>query len=228
MDAASLARLSEALNRGQAEARRLLDSCPELPGEAAAVLALSHGRPRLALAWGRQPLTRAAAHLRLGEVGEGRRELAPLPDTARPALLRARAAALAGEPEAEALAIHARLLARREGDAGALVAAATLLGELSLPADPRLSLRTLAEGLKVAELTGQEADAHLLAVLAHAQRALGAGPKADRTAEKALSRAAPRSPARVLALLALGRREEAEGEAQAGELAPGWWQPFTG
>ncbi|MPY65897.1 hypothetical protein F8S09_04180 [Deinococcus sp. SDU3-2] len=201
-----------------------MKSSPETSAERAAALALQHGRPRLALAWGHEPLTRAAAHLRLGEVEEARRELAPLPDTARPALLRARAASLAGELEAEALATHARLLARQEGDAGALTAAATLLGELSLPTDPRLSLRTLAEGLKIAELTGQEADAHLLAVLAHAQRALGAGPKAERTAGKALDRAAPRSPARVLALLALGRSEEAE--AQAGELAPGWWHPF--
>lgn len=225
MDAALLA---EALNRGEAEARRLLESSPGQPSEEAAALALQRGRPRLALAWSREALTRAAAHLRLGEVGEARRELAPLPDTARPALLRARAAALAGEPEAEALATHARLLARQEGDAGALVAAATLLGELSLATDPRLSLRTLAEGLKVAELTGQEADAHLLAVLAHAQRALGAGPKAARTAGKALGRAALRSPARVLALLALGQQGEAGAEAQAGELAPGWWRPFTG
>lgn len=224
MDAA---RLAEVLNRDEADARRVLDSFPGPPSEEAAALALHHGRPRLALAWGREPLTRAAARLRLGEIEEARRELAPLPDTARPALLRARAASLAGELETEALAVHARLLARQEGDAGALVAAATLLGELYLPTDSRLSLRTLAEGLKVAELTGQEADAHLLAVLAHAQRALGAGPKAARTAEKALARAAPRSPARVLALLALGRSEEAGAEARAGELAPGWWQRLT-
>lgn len=224
MDAA---RLAEALDQGEVEARRVLDSSPELSREEAAALALHHGGPRLALAWGREPLTRAAAHLRLGEVGEARRELAPLQGTARPTLLCARAAALAGELEAEALAVHARLLARQEGDAGALVAAATLLGELYLPADSRLSLRTLAEGLKVAELTGQEADAHLLAVLAHAQRTLGTGSKAERTAEKALTRAAPRSPARVLALLALGRSEEAGAEARAGELAPGWWQRLT-
>lgn len=223
MDAAFLA---AALDRGEAEARRVLECSPEWSSEQAAALALSHGRPRLALAWGREPLTRTAAHLRLGEVDEARRELAPLPDTARPALLRARAATLAGEPDAEVLATHARLLARQEGDAGALVAAATLLGELYLPADPRLSLRTLAEGLKVAELTGQEADAHLLAVLAHAQRALGAGPKADRTAGKALERSRPRGPARVLALLALGQEAEAGREAQAGELAPGWWPRF--
>ncbi|KEF33286.1 hypothetical protein RDMS_13150 [Deinococcus sp. RL] len=223
MDAA---RLAAALDQGEDQAQRAFAAAPGWSAEAAAALALQRGRPRLALAWSRDPLIRAAAHLRLGAVAEARRELASLSDAARSTLLRARAGALAGELGAEALAVQARLLARQEGDAGALVAAATLLGELALPTDPRRSLRTLAEGLKVAELTGQEADAHLLAVLAHAQRALGAGPKAGRTAEKALARSAPRSPARVLALLACGQSAAAEAEAQAGELAPGWWR-FT-
>ena len=52
----------------------------------------------------------------------------------------------------------------------ALIAAAALLGELEqAQGAPRQALRSLAEGLKVAELTGESADPHLLAVLAHVQ-----------------------------------------------------------
>ncbi|MDL2343738.1 hypothetical protein QOL99_06195, partial [Deinococcus sp. MIMF12] len=125
MNTAPLDDLVQALDRSEAGARQVFAALPEVSREGAAALALSRGRPRLTLVWSREALTRAAAHLRLGEVEEARRELDPLPGTARPALLRARAASLAGEPEAQALATHARLLARQEGDAGALVAAAT-------------------------------------------------------------------------------------------------------
>ena len=80
----------------------------------------------------------------------------------------------------------------------------------------------------MAEVIGEAADAHLLAVLAYIQRRVGSGAagseaKAQRTAHKALARAAPRSPARVWALLALGRVAEAGVEAAAGQLAAGWW-----
>jgi len=189
--------------------------------EEAAALALHWGAPRAALAWSREPLRRAAAHLRLGDPNAARAELAAEADSARVALLRARAAALDGQPEADQQAAQARILARQEGDSAALIAAVTLLAE-GQQADPYAALRTLAEGLKVAEIAGQSADPHLLAVLAHTQARLN-GRKGQATAAKAVERSAPRSPARVLALLTLARPEEAFAEAQAGELHPGWW-----
>jgi len=194
--------------------------------EEAAALALHLGQPSRAVRWGTDPLTLAAAHLRLGQPGAALSVLGGQPQTARLALLRARAAWQTAQADAGELARQARTLARREGDAGALVAAATLLGEMEWRPDPRSALRTLAEGLKVAEMTGQEADAHLLAVLAHAQAALGSREKAGRTAAKALGRSLPRSPARVLARLALGREAEASTEAAAGELGEVWLVPF--
>ena len=90
----------------------------------------------------------------------------------------------------------------------------------------REALHALAEGLKVAELLGTFADPHLLGVLAHAQRRGGSPAKAGATARKVLDRSPPRSPARVLALLALGEPGEAEREAEAGEVAPVWWAPY--
>lgn len=194
--------------------------------EEAAALALHLGRPRLTLAWAVDPLLRAAAFLRLGEAARGLAALEDHPDSARPTVLRARARWQLRHPDAAEAARHARTLARRGGDAGALVAAVTLLGEMELAGDARAALRTLAEGLKVAELTGQEADAHLLAVLAHVQGAFGSRDRAARTAEKALARSLPRSPARALALIALGREEEARAGAVAGELGGVWLEPF--
>lgn len=223
----TLAAVREALSQGNdRSALAALHRLSPLPDEQAeaAVLALHLGQPTLTLRWAGDPLTLAAAHLRLGRPGAARTVLDGQPDTARPALLRARAAWQAGQPDAPDLARHARSLARAQGDAGALVAAATLLAEQRLGADAKAALRTLAEGLKVAELTGQEADAHLLAVLACAQAALGSRDKAGRTAAKALARSLPRSPARVTALLALGREEEAHAEAAAGELGEVWWK----
>ncbi|GMA17487.1 hypothetical protein [Deinococcus metallilatus] len=226
----TLASVRAALERGDDPAalgalRALTPSLDERDG--AAALALHLGQPGLTVCWASDPLTLAAAHLRLGKPGQALAALHGQPDAARPALLRARAGWQARQADAPELARHARTLARAEGDAGALVAAATLLGELLLPGDSKAALRTLAEGLKVAELGGQEADAHLLAVLAHAQAPLGSPDKAGRTAAKALSRSLPRSPARVVALLALGRAEEARAEAAAGELGEVWWQPWT-
>ncbi|WP_424951932.1 hypothetical protein [Deinococcus sp.] len=185
----------------------------------AAAIALQLGRPRLAAEWAEhQDVTlRAAALLRLGERRAVLEELEGQPETARVALLRARAL---GTLEAAGVA---RTLARREGDGPALIAAATLLGELLLPTDPRAALRALAEGLKVSEVLRQEADAHLLAVLSLVQGRVGGRVgdtgKARKTAQKALERSYPRSPERVLALLSLGRIEEAEAERAAGELA---------
>ena len=189
--------------------------------EEAAALALHWGAPRAALAWSCEPLRRAAAQLRLGDPTAARAELVAEVDGARVALLRARAAALDGQPGAGQQAKAARTLARQEGDSAALIAAVTLLAE-GQQADPYAALRTLAEGLKVAEIAGQSADPHLLAVLAHTQARLN-GRKGQATAAKALERSAPRSPARVLALLALDRPEEAVAEAHAGTLHPGWW-----
>ncbi len=223
MDAAALD-LSAVLARAEAGDFSLAltdDEC-----RAVARLALHSGRPRLALRWATgDPLTHAAALLRLGEAGAALDVLRALPDTARPSVLRARARWQQADAAAQEATLQARALARREGDGAALIAAATLRGEQLLP-DPYAALRTLAEGLKVAEQTGQAADAHLLAVLAHAQRRLG-GPKGARTAARALERSAPRSPARVLALLALDRAPQAHAEAADGELAAVWWRGFT-
>ena len=180
--------------------------------------------PELALRWG--ALTAdgasiaAAAALRLGQLETAAILISALPQDARRAVLEARAHLLSGETTLD-WAEAARDRARREGDAPALIAAVTLLGEWQLR-QPFAALRTLAEGLKVAELTGEAADAHLLAVLAHAQRRAGSASKAGRTAEKALERSRPRSPARVWALLALGRSEEAETQRQTGQLAANW------
>ena len=188
--------------------------------------ALRLGRPRLAALWGEaDPLTHASALLRLGQAEEALSVLRPSPDTARPAVLRARAGWQLARPQAEGAASHALHLARQEGDVGAVIAAATLRGE-QLLSRPHPALCALAEGLKMAEGTGQPSDAHLLAVLAHAQLPLG-GAKGLRTAQKALNRSLPRSPARVLALLALAKTVEAETEAGDGELAVVWWRDFS-
>lgn len=210
---------------------RALEALSPLPHERAdaAELALRLGRPRQALAWAADPLVRAAAWLRLGEAGQALAELDAAPDaSARQAVLRARAAwqrhlsadGAAGEQATGEQIDTALHLARQEGDAGALVAAVTLRGEALVRAGERFAaLRALAEGLKVAELGAQAADAHLLAVLAHAQ----GGPKGGRSAAKALERSAPGSPARVLALLALGRPADAQAQAAAGDLSALWW-----
>ena len=158
--------------------------------------------------------------LRLGEAAAVLALLATLPPSARVQVLKARA--LGTLPAAH----EARSLARRDADGPALVAAVTLLGELLLPTDPRAALLTLAEGLKVAEQLNAEADAHLLAVLAHVQARLGGDSKARKTAQKALERSSPRSPARVIALLALGQGAEAEAERRAGELSADWVKVF--
>lgn len=227
----SLHVLRAALSGGDDQAAlaalRTMTPAPDEEAEAAA-LALALGQPRLAAYWAKDPLTRAAAYLRLGQPAQALAALDGQPETARPALLRARAAWQARQVGAPDLARHARTLARREGDASALVAVSTLLGELLRSDEPRAALRALAEGLKVAELAGEVADAHLLAVLAHVQAVLGSREKAERTAAKALARSLPRSPARVVALLALGREEEARREAAAGELGEVWLVPFQG
>lgn len=181
----------------------------------AAALALALGRPRLAAAWagGTDALLQAAALLRTGEREAVLELLSKQPETARVALLRARAL---GTLESAELA---RTLARQEGDSPALIAAATLLGELLLPHDPRAALLALAEGLKVSEMMREETDALLLAVLSAVQARVGGAAKATRTAQKALERSLPRSPARVIALHVLGRGQEAEAERLGGELA---------
>ncbi len=191
-------------------------------------MALQAGRPRLAALWaeGHAPLLHAAALLRLGEAQATLHILEAQPRSARVQTLRARAKRSLPD------ALEARESARQEGDGPALVAAVTLLGELLLTTDPKAALLALAEGLKVAELLNAEADAHLLAVLAHVQARLplqtgrGGSGKAAKTAQKALERSAPRSPARVLALLSLGRGAEAEAERVAGALSAGLFEIF--
>ncbi|OOV13602.1 hypothetical protein BXU09_01650 [Deinococcus sp. LM3] len=223
--------LTAALTLGDSEARAALAILPPGDRTHAGAHALRLGRPHLTLDWSAEPLLRAAAYLRLGSTGAARQELRGQPDTARPAVLHARAARLDRAPDAAALAAHAARLARAEGDGNALIAAAILNAEQDLSGADRAAhfaaLRSLAEGLKVAELTGQPADPHLLAVLAHAQRPLNAR-KAAATAAKALDRGEPGSPARVLALLALDRPDEAHAQAQRGSLAAAWWEPFAG
>ena len=221
----TLAALRVLLEAGdEAPAVRLLEHGTAAQHTEAAVLALEAGRPRLAAHWAAEhaPLLHTAALLRLGETEKVVTLLEALLLSARVQVLRARALGTL------AAAQEARSLARREGDGPALIAAVTLLGERLLPDDPRGALLTLAEGLKVAEHLNAEADAHLLAVLAHVQARLGGQGKARKTAHKALGRSSPRSPARVLALLALGRLEEAEAERRAGELSTDWVQAFQG
>ncbi|WP_293910577.1 hypothetical protein [Deinococcus sp.] len=190
----------------------------------AAALALRHGVPDLALRWalaaGQNGLAAAAA-LRLGFTGQALDLTQTLPDDARRAVLIARACSLGGDPSLS-WAEQARALARQEGDAPALIAAVTLLGELRLT-EPRAALRTLAEGLKVAEMVGEAADAHLLAVLAHAQARAGGRSKSLKTAQKSLERSPQRSPARIWALLALGQTEQAGVQRRAGQLDERWF-----
>ena len=207
----------------------LLMSTAPPPGEEvpAAAFALRLGVPELALSWAtasaqaQGAAIAAAAALRLGRVEVAQTQLETLAPEARRAVLEARARMLGGETGLD-WAHAARTQARQEGDAPALIAAVTLLGERQL-SEPFAALRTLAEGLKVAELMGDEADAHLLAVLSHAQKRAGSASKAERTAEKALERSWPRSPARVWSLLALNRETEAEAQRQLGQLAPAWF-----
>lgn len=189
---------------------------------AAAALALREGRPHLAASWATDdPLLRSAALLRLGQARAALDALQGAGTGARPAVLRARAHWQERSAAAPALATEAIQLARQARDGAALTAAVTLQGEQHL-SDAYAALRTLAEGLRIAESQGQPADAHLLAVLAHVHLRLG-GPKGARTAAKALARSDARSPARVLALLALHRDEDALAEAQAGHLHAIWW-----
>lgn len=200
---------------------------------ALALLALQAGLPKSAAAWaaaaGAEKLE-AAAWLRLGDAG---RALALL-DGSGPRLdvLRSRAQLLQGERAAAyELAGAAHESAFDAGDAPALIAAIALLGELELRGALESGSRTglyaalnvLAEGLNIAEQIGDYADPHILALLALAQVRLADGLKAKGTAAKAHARALAFSPAGVLALITLGRPEEACGEAEAGELAPGWW-----
>ncbi|MFC4427453.1 hypothetical protein [Deinococcus navajonensis] len=207
-----------------ATAHAALTALPAQDWAAGAALALHLGCPSVAAECSPEPLIRAAAWLRLGTPDKALEQLAQAPETARTAVLQARAALQQGGASALTLAEEARRQARMEGDAAALVASVTLLGELQR-LHPFTALRTLAEGLKVAEMTAQPADSHLLAVLAHVQVQVGGG-KGRRTAKKALERAAPGSPARVVALLALDRQEEALAEAARGQLAPVWWTAF--
>lgn len=224
-----------------ADARASLLSFTPLPEELPqmAAIALQLGQPTLAARWWREVLARQQGDLapaRLGlaaalcRLGCGEAAWATLRDdaaSARVSVLRARALfvwkrAEGADPGADALeqARQAREVARREGDAGALTAAVTLLGEILLArGECRQALHALAEGLKVAELTARPADPHLLAVLALVQGEVGSERKARLTAHKALERSQPGSPARVLALRALRRTQDAQQEALAGELA---------
>lgn len=214
--------LETRLSRGAVDDFFLSLKASERLVQAAEALAL--GYPDIAARWSADPLVRAAALLRLGQP-EGALEVLTDAQGARTAVLRARASWHLQQRTALEQAEKTRQLARQEGDAGAIIASAALLGEMHLT-EARTALRTLAEGLKIAEIIGEAADAYLLAVLAHAQARAGGTGKAQKTAEKALHRSPPRSPARVVALLALKRNSEAKQVATAGKLGDLWFRPF--
>lgn len=82
---------------------------------------------------------------------------------------------------------------RREKDAQLTVSSIWQKGELALEReDGKGALLILAEGLKIAELIGQQADPYLLAVLSEAQAFWGHREKAFKTAQKALERSSER------------------------------------
>lgn len=191
----------------------------------AAALALALGQPKRVLEWATDPLLKAAALLRLGQAKEVLSLLDTQPQNARVAFLKARAAWQLDQSNSLELSHIAGQMGKQEGDAPASIAVATLLGEIqlvSLPTKPYLALRGLADGLRILELANLEPDAHLQAVLAHVHKRIGTE-KHQETAQKALDYSPERSPAQILALLALDRAAEAQSKAQAGALAPVWW-----
>lgn len=200
----------------------------------AAVLALQAGLPGLAASWAAQAGERqlqAAAQLRLGD-SDAALALLSGEDDHRAEVMRARAALLAGDAvQAQERAAQAHGRAFEAGDAPSLLAAIALLGELELRGALESGSRTglhaalnvLAEGLKIAEIVNEPADPHVLALIALTQHHIKGGPKAQATAAKALDRSLAFSPSGVLALTVLGRHEEAQGQAEAGALADGWW-----
>lgn len=195
----------------------------------AATLALALGQPHKVLDWTQEPLLRAAALLRLGQASEVLGLLENQPQNARTALLKARAAWQLEQLNSLKWAKLAEELGKKEGDAPASIATATLLGEIqmvSLPTKPYRALRILADGLRIAELANLDADAHLLAILSHVHKRIDTQ-KYRETAQKALERAPERSPAKVLALLALEQEDEAQTQAQAGHLHSVWWEKIT-
>ncbi len=111
-----------------------------------------------------------------------------------PSLRRANALWHLGESgSAEAEVEIALTAGRQEGDAKLTVAAIWQKGELALEReDGKGAVFILAEGLKIAELIGQEADPYLLAVLSEAQTFWGNRNKALQTAQKALGRSSER------------------------------------
>lgn len=200
----------------------------------AALLALQAGLPALAAKWAQRAGQRqleAAAQLRLGHT-EAALTLLRDEDDHRSEVMRARAALLDGDAvQAQERAAQAHAGAFEAGDAPSLLAAIALLGELELRGALESGSRTglhaalnvLAEGLKIAEIINEPADPHVLALVALTQHHINSGPKAQATAAKALDRSLAFSPAQVLALTVLGRRKEAQGQAEAGALAGGWW-----
>ncbi len=199
----------------------------------AAVLALQAGLPALAADWAQQAgetQIQAAALLRSGDTAAA---LALLPgNDHRSRAMQARAQLLAGNAaQALELASQAHEAAFEAGDAPVLIAVIALLGELELRGALESGSRTglfaalnvLAEGLKLSEILRDPADPHVLALIALTQQQIKEGPKAQATAAKALERSLAFSPAGVLALTVLGRHEEAQGQAEAGALADGWW-----
>lgn len=202
-----------------------LEPTPAQQNEAAA-LALALGQPHKVLDWTQEPLLRAAALLRLGKSSEVLSLLENLPQNARTALLKARAAWQLDQPHCLEWAHLAEELGKKEGDAPASIATATLLGEIqvvNLPTKPYRALRVLAHGLRIAELAQLDADPHLLAILSHVHKRIDTQ-KHRETAQKALERAPERSPAKVLALWALKQEEKAQAQAQAGHLNSVWWK----
>jgi len=111
-----------------------------------------------------------------------------------PSLRRANALWHLGDSSLAESEVELALTAGRvENDAKLAVAAIWQKGELALEReDGKGAVFILAEGLKIAELIGQEADPYLLAVLSEAQAFWGNREKAGKTAQKALERSSER------------------------------------
>lgn len=111
---------------------------------------------------------------------------------------------LGDSTQAEAEVELALTAGRVDGDAKLAVAAIWQKGELALEReDGKGAVFILAEGLKIAELIGGEADPYLLAVLSEAQTFWSNRRKAFKTAQKALERSSERHLSFVRSHLAL-------------------------
>lgn len=143
--------------------------------------------------------------------GQGARALEVLGDTPGGWFSLRRANALwhiGDSSHAEAEVDLALAEGRENQDASLTVPAIWQKGELCLEReDGKLALYVLAEGLKISEMLGKEADPYLLAVLSEAHAYWGSTRKAYQTALKALERSHQRHLSFVRTHLALHRAD---------------------